>query len=64
MQPCWHITTAYVRGRRRCLTAPIVDAVRAMNDENVGVIFVLDSQKLVGLFTEGVSRVGGRNAVQ
>src|SRR5664279_3921384 len=30
----------------------VADAVRAMNDENIGAVLVLDGQKLVGIFTE------------
>jgi CBS domain-containing protein len=30
----------------------VVDAVRIMNDEKIGAVLVLDSQKLVGIFTE------------
>ena len=30
----------------------VVDAVRTMNDENIGAVLVLDGQKLVGIFTE------------
>lgn len=36
-------------------TAPstsVVDAVRVMNDENIGAVLILDGQKLVGIFTE------------
>lgn len=39
----------------------VIDAVRAMNDENIGAVLVLDGQKLVGIFTERdvMSRVVG-----
>jgi CBS domain-containing protein len=30
----------------------VADAVRAMNNENIGAVLVLDGQKLVGIFTE------------
>jgi CBS domain-containing protein len=30
----------------------VVDAVRVMNDENIGAVLVLDDQKLMGIFTE------------
>ena len=33
-------------------SAFVVDAVQAMNDENIGAVLVLDGQKLVGIFTE------------
>jgi CBS domain-containing protein len=33
-------------------SASVADAVRAMNDENVGAVLVMDGQNLVGIFTE------------
>ena len=30
----------------------VMDAVRVMNDENIGAVLVLEGQKLVGIFTE------------
>jgi CBS domain-containing protein len=30
----------------------VIDAVKVMNDANIGAVLVLDSQKLVGIFTE------------
>lgn len=33
-------------------TATVAEAVRAMNDEKIGSVIVLDQQKLVGIFTE------------
>lgn len=33
-------------------TATVAEAVRMMNDEEIGAVAVLDQQKLVGIFTE------------
>jgi CBS domain-containing protein len=33
-------------------SASVADAVRAMNEESVGAVLVMDGQKLVGIFTE------------
>ena len=33
-------------------SASVADAVREMNDENVGAVLVMDGQNLVGIFTE------------
>jgi CBS domain-containing protein len=33
-------------------STPVMDAVRLMNDENIGAVLVLEAQKLVGIFTE------------
>jgi CBS domain-containing protein len=41
-------------------SASVADAVRAMNDENVGAVVVMDGQNLVGIFTErDVSQLTG-----
>src|SRR5450759_621575 len=33
-------------------STPVMDAVRVMNDENIGAVLVLEAQKLLGIFTE------------
>jgi CBS domain-containing protein len=33
-------------------STPVVEAVRIMNDENIGAVLVLDGSKLLGIFTE------------
>jgi CBS domain-containing protein len=33
-------------------STPVMDAVRVMNDENIGAVLVLEGQKLMGIFTE------------